>query len=200
MKKNTYIYDITDTFSDADSSKNAVILAKKIKKAQKKAFPSIEFKQHLGDKLSNIYALAQDDNIQERFSILQLFWGVATCMIIFFGVIHFYYLGEIWIPNSPTSVSEIQISENPENQIIEFPPPNMMRIQGDQSSDSSMKLDMEAFKIWEIQDDIGALCRKYGWDFIDTQKECLFPNGTMCYNYDQVDIQECLLKDASISQ
>lgn len=73
MKKNPYIHDITDTFGDENTSKDAVNIAKKIKKAQKKAFPSIEFKQHLGDRLSNIYALQSADDITPRLSLMQLF-------------------------------------------------------------------------------------------------------------------------------
>ncbi len=110
MKKNAYIHDIRDTLGDTNTSENAQSIAKKIKSAQKKAFPSIEFKQHLWDRLSNIYAVQTVDDITPRFSLMQLFWAFASFIFIAGGIFSFYQIHEI---------QDLEIS--PEHETLSIP-------------------------------------------------------------------------------
>jgi len=112
MKKHTYIHDIKDTLGDTKSQENAEHIAKKIKSAQKKAFPSIEFKQHLRDKLSNIYAIQSSDDVAPRFSLVQLFWAFASFIFIAGGIFSFYQIREITDIEMRESLEVISIPNN----------------------------------------------------------------------------------------
>jgi len=95
MKKTTYIRDIEDTLGKNDFSKNAVRIAKKIQSTQKKAFPSIEFKQHLWDRLSNIHALQLEEDANPKFSLLQIVAGFASFIIITGGIFSIYQMSSM---------------------------------------------------------------------------------------------------------
>lgn len=92
MKKSTYIQDMKDTFKDDTTLKNVLEITKKIKSSQKKAFPSIEFKQHLWDRLANIHDISVFEDEKPRFSLLQILWAFASFIFISGSIISIYQI------------------------------------------------------------------------------------------------------------
>lgn len=122
MKKNTYIQDIEDTLGEQSSSKNVLSITKKIKSSQKKAFPSIEFKQHLSDKLSNIYILNVEEEEKPRFTILQLFGAFASFIFIAGGIFSFHHMREMSQIQLPESYDTLSVpSQSYEMKMLEMP-------------------------------------------------------------------------------
>lgn len=180
MKKNAYIHDITDTFGDDSTSKNALSIAKKIKSAQKKAFPSIEFKQHLWDRLSNIYALQSADDIVPKFSLMQLFWAFASFIFIAGWVFGIYQMKEITGVEIQGSEEIISIPDN--SYDIQWAPSEQLNI--DDTSTNQDNLWEESQSI-QVENDVFE--QRY-WN--QSQDQEIIPEITELDNIPKSDINQ----------
>jgi len=187
MKKHKYIRDIEDTFEEGQDLKKAQFFAKKIKSVQKKSFPSIEFKQHLSDRLHNIYELSLLDDESSRFSIFQL-WSIGVCFM-------FVCVWVIWIFGIQSKpLPEWVQHANPASSSIVAP--EAMMLDAQEEIGIMWTSSIESWDFQKIPTDLQGLCEYYGGSY-RPDESCEFANGTICLDYNEQSIQGCMLNDAN---
>jgi len=198
MKKQVYIRDVLDSLGENDTSKNVLSIAKKIKSSQKKAFPSIEYKQHLGDNLSNIHELQLQDNVKSQFSLLQIFSAFATFIFVIMAWVFFTQMQSVSEIDTMQIQNEFKTQNRGVSESIITPSDSIQSKAFESSLSDIQEWDYEIMQQEWVAISLWELCELYGANYDEFLNECGFINGTTCRNYDEQSISECALYDASI--